>query len=338
MTFRFSLVVSIFYLLFNAAPLVAASGMQNAPVSPDFNQNELSEDLRHAVMNAEKSLSELEPWQKNIFLEEVVPQYQRFIKDYSKSRIEVDLDGIKNYLKFYAPNLFKGDALRFFVALKVDTQCEVCVQNQSKIQTLVKDRLERRGLIPVWSTAGEQNYLSNMAKSKGAAGYLLVGWEPVPVDDLDSVHADEKKYRIQLVFSLRGMPQHEERMEVMDQDRFENSVARLLTNAFGSAGAKFTSIKFEQSGKKNEVEVAVKGIKTFAQWMKLKTILQERLQGVGSVMERSISKGQGVFALKTNLQATEIKLQIEKLKTTQEMTEPAMSSVTVAVEIQGGVP
>src|SRR4051794_9867340 len=68
----------------------------------------VSTQLKSAVTASASKLGELEPWQKRIFSEEVVPQYQRFVRDYRSSgtsgvTAEIDLESLRQYLRFYAP-------------------------------------------------------------------------------------------------------------------------------------------------------------------------------------------------------------------------------------------
>ena len=48
--------------------------------------------LKAALASSEARLGALEPWQKRIFADEALPQYQRFIRDYRSSASGVKAD------------------------------------------------------------------------------------------------------------------------------------------------------------------------------------------------------------------------------------------------------
>src|SRR4051812_6455948 len=82
----------------------------------------LQEKLKDAVRESEPKLGTLEPWQKKIFEDEVVPSYQVFIKDYRsvgrEISADVDVDSIRNYLAYYAPSVSKPKENAALVVLR----------------------------------------------------------------------------------------------------------------------------------------------------------------------------------------------------------------------------
>lgn len=290
---------------------------------PSSNTNPSTEELlKSSVVEAQSKMGNLEPWQKNIYSSEVIPQFQRFIRDYRGTgadlRVEVDTDSLKHYLTFYAPRFLKQKNPLILVSVKPDPNCEKCLSSQSTIQQLVRARLERRGMsstftnldemAPATSASALTDHLASLAKQKGAVGFVSVQWELVPPDDLDTAHADEKKYLIRSWVQIGEMSLQSRQKELLDTDSFESSAARILTDIFTDIGAKIelADTNIAEAGK-DEILVDIAGLKDFAQFQRVKTNLSNQLKDSASFEERVFSKGRVVFALYSKLKLEEIK-------------------------------
>jgi hypothetical protein len=265
------------------------------------------------------SLGTLDPAQKKIFDEEVIPQYALFIKDYRQAggavSVQVDVSNIRKYISFSASKNLAAGTTQLLLFLKVDPQCAKCTEAQPIVKKMMQSRAERRGFVPVWVSAEElmDSKLSELAERRNASGGLEISLKPAPKDDLDSAHADEERYVASCGFDVRGVADYEDESELYDTDSFELASAKLLTQALTELGAKAEAAGVN-SALKQEMQISVVGFKGFSQYTQLKTQLQAKLKGSAVVEERKLSKGKTVFALKTNRSLDEIKQMINGLK------------------------
>jgi len=348
----------------NTSPSSAsASSSSSAPNDAGPQGQNLEAQLKAAVIDAQSKLGKLESWQTALFTDEVIPQFQRFIKDYraSTSGLVVDLDyeSLKHFLAYHETktqpvrSLPTANSLpanetphKLLVYLKSDSSCPKCRASLGNIQTMVRQRLERRGLSPIWLNSDDfspqltqisQNpqsgggYANNKlffeqmrssAKSKNAEGALLISWALAPQDDTDSAHADEKRYLIESSMQIHSLEALTRQKELLDNDSFEIAETRLLTELFTDLGSKFAS---EQSiseasvtggtagGTKEEILVQISGVKDFNQYSRIKTLLQSQLKDINSLEDREFSKNQVVFAVTTKQTVDALKKQIGQL-------------------------
>lgn len=237
--------------------------------------------LQAAMREYAKTLGTLEPWQAALFSEEVVPQASRFVRDYRpagpKVAIDVDLESLKNYLKFYAPKTLKREGAELFVALRPEPGCVKCGESFGEIRKLVKERVERRGLVPVFalpegledpaaapkppagkktppaSNSGTRPELRFDAKLTGktldervqalagqtkAAGTLLVEWRKAPMDDVDAAHADEVRFQVRMGLQFRDILKQEGSLEIFENGSFDRTVSQILTDFLTELGSK----------------------------------------------------------------------------------------------------
>lgn len=333
--------------------------------------------LKAAVLDSQKNLGELEPWQKTIFTEEAVPQYQRFIKDYRAStegvKEDVDLESLKSYLAFYAPKFRSKlepasapstsaaatSELKIWVLLKGDRQCKKCVQSTANIKHLAKSRLGRRGLTPIWGelteakpsvpdlsrdlsrdTAKTESQSAVEAKKKGAVGTLVIQWFLAPVDDADSAHADENRYIIRAFLQVGGVTLEARHQEILDNDSFESSEARLLTELFTELGSKFRTDSSALAAREDpgilpaavsgseEISVEVSGIRDFTQYQRVKANLQDQLKSIATVEDRKFSREKIGFAVFS----TQGKDEVEKLVDGSSLDPEAKHPLKVVVQ------
>ena len=96
---------------------------------------------------------------------------------------------------------------------------------------MISERMDRRGLIPVFMTPEEvaaikgsgkslNDRVSELAPKRGASGSLTLQWRLTPVEDIDSAHADEKHYTIDLAMQFSGIPRQEGKLQLLENDPF----------------------------------------------------------------------------------------------------------------------
>jgi hypothetical protein len=325
--------LGIFFLLFchsvSYGQPPASPSIQSSPGSSPSSDDQ----LKSAILEHQSKLGVLEPWQKVLYSEEVVPEFSRFIRGYQSSpkggmRVDIDTDSLRNYLVFYGPrSIKKPETMRDFrvsVFLKGDSSCQKCVESQAQLQQIVQLRLERRGLTPVFLSSDELSpqannqllfdQLASKSKQKGTLGSVLVSWNLIPVDASDTAHADEKHYSIESFFQAGEFPVLSRQKEILENDSFEVAETRLLTDIFTDLGTKieFEQINLADQGKE-EMIVEVSGIKDFSQYNRVKLALQTHLKDVASLEERKFSKNQVVFAMYSKKSLNELRKQIGQM-------------------------
>ncbi|HAR42450.1 MAG TPA: hypothetical protein DCS07_07430, partial [Bdellovibrionales bacterium] len=272
-----------------------SASLAPAPSSGD----QVSAQLKTMLTDAIVKIGELEVWQKKIVEDEVIPQYQRFIRDYRQTGNRVsgvaDLEILQNYLRFYAPKTLKFQNKKVLTILKVDTACTKCTASTPGIRDLVKNRLQRRGLVPVWLNDEEvsgfkgkalNDRVTELAKTKGLAGALVMQWGQVISDDIDDIHGEDKNYFTQSYLFLRDMEKQEGKLDLLENDRFETAVARLLTDSFSSLGAKlFQAAQMARMTTRKEVMLEISGFKDFQHYLKIRELLGMYFKNVGSIDE-----------------------------------------------------
>lgn len=312
----------------------------NAPAPVKLNTD--NEELKAAVANSVSRLGVLDVNKRKIFDAEVVPNYQRFIRNYQQGaqglNVDIDLDTIRNYLRFYAPLVMKrpkgkdsakeaakealkdpAKEFKALVYLKPDLSCEKCISSMQEIKRLAKERLEARGFSVVFLTAEDikdpraveqaldEKVQEQFARQQASAA-LCIQWRLTPEEEIDSVHADEKHYHIHSLLLVRDFPRMEGKLDLLDTDRFDVSAQRLLTDQLAELGAQTVLAQAEQidSGKE-EITVTLSGVKDYSGLAEAKILLQSKMGTSGLIEERKISAERVVFAIKTPRTLPEVK-------------------------------
>jgi len=335
-----------FLILFLASTLVSTWALAPAHASPRSTQapkKDLQESLKAALVEAKSKLGKLEEWQSTLFDEEAVPQYSRFIRDYRPSAngvtADIDLDSLRNYLAYAAPRGAKADALKLYVVMKGDESCKKCVEAAPLLRKLLKARIERRGFVPsfVNADASTNEKVSALAERTESAGALLVEWQLLPVDSIDTAHADENHYRLRVFQSARiagaGSTHEyktESRLELLEQDSFATAAERVLTDSFTDLGSKVQVARSEtESGATDELFVEVTGIRDFAQFTVMKNQIQNSLRSWGTIEERKVARGWVSFAIRTSHKVDELRQALAPLRVASGSNE---RSLKVAAE------
>lgn len=308
--------------------------------------------LKAALMESATKLggsgqvAEMSPWQKKLFEEEALPQYQRFIKNYRSAQthsgtavsslvVDIDVDSLRNYLRFYAPQTLGRDvgSAPVLIYLRSEGTCLKCTAAGPGLRALAQARVERRGLTPVWIAVEDlgpggaelsgkvlEERIAQLAATRNAAASLVMQWGPAPADDVDTVHADESHYLLRTHIEARGLAgtgkavaagaparapitaKAEGAATLSESDSFEASAAKILADAFVELGAASQQAELAQAGKgpvdaeDRELRLDVSGVRDFAQYSRLKAQVAAKFPSA-SLEDRLITRGRVVLAL-----------------------------------------
>ncbi len=290
-----------------------------------------SAQLKAAVIEFQPKLGSLEEWQKKIFLEEAVPQYTRFIRDYKGAagkagtlNIVIDEALLRNFLAFYAPKALKQEAPKILVALRTDAACEKCMAEAAEIKASIKSRLGLRGFNIVWApTPPNEEALLNGKMSadpifsdteaKKAAAFLLVRVHIQHPDEIDSAHADELRFGVDVSLSVPSFGaagvKREGSLDLLENDSLLAGMDRLLTESMAELGAKVKQVLalgVSMGGKPTLIEV--RGITDFAQYLRFKNGLQQQLGTDVWVEERRLTRGSSLLSVSMGKPSEIVKL------------------------------
>jgi hypothetical protein len=297
-------------------------------------------------LGAAGQVSQLSAWQQRLFDEEALPQYQRFVKNYRSAQthsgtavsnlvIDIDVDSLRNYLRFYAP-LTLGRSVGnapVLMYLRGEPACTKCQNAAPILKGLAQARVERRGLSPIWLTNEDlgpggaelegkalEEKISELATARNAAATLVMLWGLAPADDVDTAHADEIHYGLRTRLEARGLAgtgtpaqalasakapisaKTEGFVTLLETDSFESYAAKLLADAFVELGAASQQAEIAQASRGSseaedkELRLDVSGVKDFAQYSHLKAQLGAKFPSA-SLEERLISRSHVVLAL-----------------------------------------
>ncbi len=321
--------------------LILALGWAGARARAEEPKSLVDVQLRAVLSGGLPKLGVLEPWQKVLFQEEVLAQPQRFVKNYQlaasgkgqnqETKAEVDSDSIRAYLKFHGTKSPDGQLPTAVVLLKPDLACSVCTQSLPMIRSWVRNRLEKRGLrvdqvsseeiYSPLTSASSEDPLKSLTERKNAAVLVLVQWAPVALEDLDSAHADEKKYRLSVEFralstdSLHLTPfTVKKEKEILDLESFELSLGRVWSDAMTELGSKMEAGETHSTAQDTrEYSIEISGIRDFQQLKKIRALLEARLKDFGVLEDRIISHQKFVFAISTHKDQEELRRVLSQL-------------------------
>ncbi|MBC7692371.1 MAG: hypothetical protein H7222_11465 [Methylotenera sp.] len=288
-----------------------------------------------ALVEAQKKLGTLEPWQKKIFDEEIMPDSSRFIRDYRGNEVEVDVEGLRSYLSFYAPKALGKAEIKALVHLKSDQDCAKCAAALPAVKRRLQSYLVRRGITPVWVTgdelltkdeitapdpsteapvskAGEalvELKLAELVRKKGVNG----AWSAELKQVADAEHPGEDHYQVSLHMRMNSSGaakdlKADKTLEVLKNDSMETAVSRMMVDTLSELGTQSNTIAQVAS---DELEVSIKGLTSFNQMKGFKEALQElvakKLNAAVPVELRRLSQESIVFALHTKESPEELK-------------------------------
>jgi hypothetical protein len=338
-TYLFAITV----LSLSGALAVAAASALAAPGAPAINMigsqaqaqaasaKSLQDALRGAVIDSQAKLGTLEVWQKKIFDEEVVPLYQRFIRDYRAANggytVEVDLEAMRRYLAFYSmPKGVRSAEFRIASFVRADPSCAKCVAAVGELKEMFRLRLERRGFAPVWmsqeeigesSVAGKEldERIVELAAKRNIPAAAVLQWRQAPIDAIDTAHADEKRYQLRAYIIAREPVEnsnrqikHEGTLEVLENDTLDSAASQLLTDTLTDLGSKSLAAQLRMAeGQNDEIQLVINGVGDFTHFNKIKAQLMSQLRDATSIEERRIARGQVTFAIRSTRAPREIR-------------------------------
>jgi hypothetical protein len=331
-----------------AAP--AAKPSPKPSPSPVLSES-LSVKLQTLVANSKSQLGTMEPWQKKLFDDEVIPQYQHFIRDYRATNgpngqvaAEIDFDNLRNYLRFYAPKALKRENPTILVWLNTAADCSICQTNAADIKAIVKSRLEHRGFVGQWAQGNEKldpAALEQVATAKQASGTAVIEWKVAPADDEDA--KEDTEYLLKSSVDIRDVGHSEGQLQILDTGNFARSIGQLLTDAFTDLGAKVERTEITHSEmNRNEVWVEVSGIGDYAQYVAIRDGIRDILKNVASVQEQKIARGKETLAVFTELPVAKIQELLTGTPIGQVKLAPVSTQVIegttqlLSLEIPGG--
>jgi hypothetical protein len=286
----------------------------------------LERQLKGALLEEQKKLGIVDPWQKALYVNDVLPQYQKFIKDYTRSipsdtggmKVVVDEESLKRFLLFYGPHFLKKKGPRVLILLRPQPSCQKCVESLTVISELVQAQMWRRGLTPNLVSLDDlklpatevevQDQVLAFTQQKGADATFVVQWGPAPVDDIDTAHVDDLRFVLRTFLKVGNFGSVFKQRELLANDSFLVAATSLLVDLFTDLGTTLEKeqLKIDSSGKA-EVLIEVSGIQTFAQYMRVKSQIQVLLNEGSTIEERKLAPGQASFAVYTARSLEEVK-------------------------------
>lgn len=307
-------------MILTVIDLILSLGLRQASAI----ESTVATQLKDALVDYQKK-NPLEAWQTRIFEDEVLPQYQRFIRDYRPGpqglSVEVDQDSLRKYLQFYAPKVLKARDYKMFAWLVIDSACPACVKAAPGLKSLVTAQMERRGLTTVWMDApaspprGFDEKSVDYARGRQAAGAVIVHAVRAPVDDEDAAHADELRYWVSTTLAVRELAAKTSgRLELLANDPIEPAAVRLLTDAFTEVGGKVQSVVAASVlGESSGVLIEISQFKDYAMYQDILSKLNAGLKDTHSLLEKRMTQGRVWLSLQTSQAASEVRRQVDLL-------------------------
>lgn len=342
-----SLALSVVLLSGAAAVAWGESSTSEEPARTTGLQGDerVSSRLKAALQDARTGLGKLEPWQDRIFEEEVLPQYQRFIRDYRASQsgisADVDLINVQNYLRFRSPGPSPAVALAY---VRGTPECERCAAASRGLADLLRSRLQRRGFVTKFLTESElgtaavlggsaiEERVSELAHERSAPLSVVIRAEPVGAEEIDAAHAGEIRFRITTDFRTFEGLRSRGSQELGIRETFEAAALQLISDSMTTFGSRVNvssaGSAVAASGKgllqgqgqgqgqgkaqgqeqgPSEVLLQVSGIRDFRHFAALKAALQERYADLATLQEREVSRGAAQFVFISSRSSQELR-------------------------------
>ncbi len=299
-------------------------------------QNIKSEPLKIALSRSMYEFEPLENWQRVIFEEEVLTQYEHFIRDYrptaSGYKIDVDKKLVKKTLSFYAPSSLQTQSPQILILLEPNTGCTSCMSEELKVKEQVDKQLKHRGFIPWWIQDTEAlkksmtkendsilKVLYSSARQRGVSAALLLSWDQGTSSRAGSEYVNKVKTNIfvrnEAVKLIGREIKHEDYFEVSRSETYAHAVELALTKVFQDIGEKCNKLKEDSGHIRNEVWISVKGVKTYSDFNTLKGHIESVLGNEKNEVEQKlITRGSAVFLVRTILDPRVLQLKLAGLK------------------------
>lgn len=312
-----------------ASPVPTAQAAQTAQTGGSYVQVK----LQKALADLAGQIPDIEPWQTRLLNEEILPQAQRFVRDYRATpqgnlTVDVDFESVKNYLKFFAPKSLKKENPAFLALVRAEEGCAKCEEARPALRKLAQERIERRGAVPVFLGADEvdaklsgkalDDRLAQLVADKKASGSLLLHAYKAPFDDVDTAHADEIRYVARAALVVKDVSKHEGQLELFEAGSFEKNSERLLTDFFADLGTKLDKAVLAGMGAEKQeregIPLEVSGFRNFQQYSQLKEKIQALATDGLLVEERKVARGRVVFSVFTDKPVEEIQKLLRRIE------------------------
>ena len=290
--------------------------------------SQLEVRLQGKVREYFSQLTDLEPWQRRLFSEEVLPQYQRYIKNYQegagKLDAEVDLEKIRRSIAFYGPSFFGVLDPKVLSWVVAKPGCDKCTGAASNVMQTWKLRTQRRNLAALWMKSADiqvdpeadedtpeqawEQRLLDQARKVGAQAVMLIVLTPNPDHDGDHL--------MKLVFRTTAEKKPIRKtanIELMGADSFEDVFGRAVSDVFQDLGApdvKTAVAAASDSAGQDGFRVEITGIKQFDQLQKAKRYLQGVAGPGGICVERKMARGHVLFVIQSVIPANQLEQKI----------------------------
>ena len=303
----------------------------------------LSDAMRSTVRGLRGKFGELQPWQQKIFDQEILANPQDFVREYrqvgDRYKIDVDQVLIQKFLAFHAPDYLGNAQPRFAVRVEADAGCSVCESAAPGLRKLFQSKLEVRDAKVVWFKDEEMPIaasggvpelprlvlLQSLEASRSLQGSLLVRIEAIQEKDSETgavippAHPEDAKFALRVGLAMSGGKsrvirqvefQYTEPVEALARKLWLEVITDLAIKSDGSSGA--VALGAVGAGPA-ELLLQVTGVRDYFMLNQLKSQLQLAVGDMQPVIERSLSRGRIVLAIRTDRPIEEIRGKISKV-------------------------
>lgn len=336
--------LSFFILLSSVQVWAAKPVTQTSSVASAEN---VTFKLQRSLLDAEEKLGDLESWQTKLFKEEVVPQSQKFVRDFRQSssglRVEIDYESIRNYLRFYGPKVFPGtrknEKPSIFIIIQPEADCPKCTAAVAPVTKLIKERMERRALIPSWASADFSPEVVPQLIAEGKKQIaLLVELKKAMTEDEDTAHADELRFTAKTTLWAKDLEKQVGQLEIFDTGSFEKSVSELLIDLFTELGTQIKKAPTRQVVDSDlpTYSLEVTGIQSFSHYVRIKKRIADFISESNggfpaTVEEQKVGRGRVVFKVITAKSLEQVKSFFSRLS--DDMRSPGTGEPVVHLDI-----
>ncbi len=303
----------------------------------------LTDAMRSAVRGLRGKFGELQPWQQKVFDQEILANPQDYVREYrqvgDRYKIDVDQVLIQKFLAFHAPDFLGNAQPRFAVRVEADAGCSVCEAAAPGLRKLFQSKLEIRNAKAVWFKDEEMPIaasggapelprlalLQSLETSRGLQGSLLVRIEAILEKDSETgavippAHPEDAKFALRLGLAMAGGRtrvirqvefQYTEPVEPLARKLWLEVITELAIKSDGSSGS--AALGAVGAGPA-EVLLQVTGVRDYFMLNQLKSQVQLAVGEMQPVIERSLSRGRVVLAIRTDRSMEEIRGKISKV-------------------------